>query len=342
MKRGLLLINLGTPDAPTTSGVRRYLAQFLMDERVVDLPYWRRWLLVHGVILRVRPSKSAHAYQQIWTERGSPLLFHSQDLTMAVARSLGEDFEVALGMRYGNPSIPSALAQLRERGVTEIVVLPLYPQYAASSTSSSLAEVYKDLRAHWDVMPVRVVPAFFDHPRMLELFAAHARPIVSANRVDHVLFSFHGLPERQIRRGDPRGAHCLASPGCCDRITAVNSGCYRAQSFATARGLAERLELPKDRYSVTFQSRLGRTKWIEPYTDVVLPELARRGVKRIAVLCPSFVADCLETLEEIALRARAQFKAEGGEELYLVPSLNSDPEWVDVVVELARTPLTAR
>jgi protoporphyrin/coproporphyrin ferrochelatase len=335
-KKGLLLVNLGTPDAPEAGPVRRYLREFLSDPRVLDIHPVGRWLLLNLVILPVRPARSAEAYRKIWMKEGSPLLVHSRALAAAVAGRLAGEYEVELAMRYGHPSLPEAVKALRERGVREFIVLPLYPQEATSSTSSTLARAYEVLAEPWDVASVRVVPAFHDHPGFLDAFAQVARPVIAEARAEHVLFSYHGLPERHMRKSDPTGRHCLASAGCCDVLTEVNRHCYRAQCFATTRALVERLELPAGGYSVSFQSRLGRTPWIKPYTDVVLPELAAQGVKRLAVMCPAFVADCLETLEEVGLRAREQFLACGGESLTLVPSLNAHPAWVDAVVRLAR------
>lgn len=336
-RRGLLLVNLGTPDAPRTPEVRRYLREFLSDPRVLDIPALGRWALLNLIILPFRPAKSAEAYRKIWRAEGSPLLHHSRALEAAVRSALAGELEVELAMRYGNPSIASALERLEARGVSELTVFPLYPQYASSSTGSSLEAVYEQVGRAWNVQPLHVVPAFYDHPGFLDAFAEVGRPVVEEVQADHVLFSFHGLPERQVLKSDTSGGkHCLQSAGCCDRIGEANRFCYRAQCFATARGVAERLGLPKEKYTVSFQSRLGRTPWIKPYTDVVLPELAEKGVKRLAVFCPAFVADCLETLEEIGIRAEAQFKGAGGEALKLVPSLNASPLWVKTVVDLAR------
>jgi ferrochelatase len=333
---GLLLINLGSPDEPTTPAVRRYLREFLSDPRVIDINPLGRAVLLHAVILPFRPARSAAAYQKVWQEDGSPLLAHSHALAAAVQGRLGDGWKVELAMRYGSPSIASALERLRAAGAGDIVVLPLYPQYAASSTGSSLEEVFRVAGAEWVVPNLKVVPPFYDDAGYLDAFAAVGRPVLAADRYDHVLFSFHGLPERQVRKTDPSGTHCLAEDGCCDAIGPKNRDCYRAQSYATARALAARLGLSGDGYSVSFQSRLGRTPWIRPYTDIVLPELAQAGKKRVAVFCPAFVADCLETLEEIGIRAREQWAELGGERLTLVPSLNSAPEWVDAVVNLVR------
>ena len=326
MATGLLLINLGTPDAPTTPAVRRYLREFLSDPRVIDINPIGRALLLNLIILPFRPAKSAAAYQKIWdAETGSPLLSHSKALAAGVAARLGEGWKVELAMRYGHPSIADALERLR--GCERIVVLPLYPQYAASSTSTSVARVMELATAAWDVAPLEIVPAFYAEPRFIAAFAAVARPVLAEARPDHVLFSFHGLPERQIRKsGD---AKCLASPTCCDRDPPPT--CYRAQCFATARALAKELAITDS--TVCFQSRLGRTPWITPHTDVVIDQLAKTH-KRLAVFCPAFVADCLETLEEIGMRAKEQWLAAGGEELVLVPSLNATPAWVDAVCAL--------
>ena len=329
MPTGLLLINLGTPDAPTTPAVRRYLREFLSDPRVLDIGAVGRALLLNVIILPTRPGKSAHAYRQIWdAERGSPLLAHSKDLARGVAQALGDDWHVELAMRYGAPSIASGLEALR--GCDRIVAMPLYPQHAASSTSTTNARVMELASASWDVAALDLVPAFHDDPAFIDAWVEVARPALDAANADHVLFSFHGLPERQIKKsGD---AACLTT-GCCDRATTPRT-CYRAQCYATARALASRLAIASS--TVCFQSRLGRTPWITPHTDVVLDELAAKGVKRLAVMCPAFVADCLETLEEIGLRARAQFKAAGGDELVLVPSLNATPKWIDAVAAIAR------
>lgn len=331
---GLLLINLGTPDAPTTPAVRRYLRQFLSDPRVIDVSAVGRALLLHLVILPFRPAKSAAAYRKIWGERGSPLLYHSVDLTEKVRAALGRGWAVELGMRYGAPSIEAAFDRLLAAGVDRVVAFPLYPQYSAASTGSSIEELYRIASRRWVVPPITTVPDFYDHPGFIAAFAAVGAPVVAAERPDHVLFSFHGLPERHMTKAT--GGNCFASAGCCDAIGPANRSCYRAQCFATARALAAKLGLGADAWSVSFQSRLGRTPWIRPYTDVVLPELAKAGKRRVVVFCPAFVADCLETLEEIGLRATESFREAGGEALALVPSLNATPAWVEAVVELAR------
>ena len=260
---------------------------------------------------------------------------HGLDLAAAVRARLGADWAVELGMRYQRPSIASALEKLRAAGADSVVVFPLYPQYSSSSTGSSAEEVFRVVSRAWVTPSLAFVEPFYDDAGFIDAFAAQGAPVIAAQRPDHVLMSFHGLPERHMRKADATGAHCLASVGCCDRIVAANRHCYRAQCFATARALAARLQLADGTWSVSFQSRLGRTPWIRPYTDVVLPELAAAGKKRVAVFCPAFVADCLETLEEIGIRARRDFTAAGGESLTLVPSLNASPRWVEAVAALA-------
>ena len=330
---GILLINLGTPDAPRAPEVRRYLRQFLHDPRVVDIHPLARFLLVEALILPFRPAKSAAAYQKIWRPEGSPLLLESRALEAKLrARFPGVPLE--LGMRYGAPSLGAALERLHARGARRLFVAPLYPQYSSSATGSSLEEVFTQLGRRDAVPAVSTLPPFYADPGFLDAFAARGREVIAREKPDHVLFSFHGLPERQIRKADHSGAHCLAASNCCDAIGAANSDCYRAQSFATARGLAARLDLEAGGYTICFQSRLGRTPWIRPYTDLVIPELAQAGKKRLVVFCPAFVADCLETLEEIAIRAREQFLGCGGESLALVPSLNASEEWVSALAAL--------
>ena len=332
---GVLLVNLGTPDAPQAAEVRRYLREFLSDPRVLDISALGRWLLLNLIILPTRPAKSAAAYRKIWGADGSPLLSHSRALCEQVRAALPE-LQVELAMRYGNPSIRAGLTALRDRGCDRIVVFPLYPQYAASSTGSTVEAVYREAAGLWNTPYLSVVPPFFDEPGFIAAFAEVGAPVLAEFKPDHVLYSFHGLPERHMHKSDVSGTHCLRSPDCCATIVAANRHCYRAQCYATAAALTARLGLAPGTSSVSFQSRLGRAVWIRPYTDIVLPELARRGVKRVAVFCPAFVADCLETLEEIGIRAEEDFKAAGGEALRLVPSLNAHPAWVRAAAELVR------
>lgn len=332
---GVLLVNLGTPDAPRAPEVRRYLREFLSDPRVLDIPAPARWLLLHLVILPFRPARSAAAYRRVWRPDGSPLLHHSRRLAEALRGAL-PDCEVELGMRYGEPSLARGLQALRQRGCDRIVVVPLYPQYAASTTGSTLDALYRAAAPAWNTPFFTVVPPFYDHPAFIDALAAVGAPVLDEFAPDHVLFSFHGLPERHLRKGDPTGAHCLRTPDCCDAVGVANRTCYRAQCFATARLLRRRLGLKEADTSIGFQSRLGRAAWIRPYTESEVVELARRGVRRLAVFCPAFVADCLETLEEIGIRAAESFVAAGGEALRLVPALNDHPAWVAALAAIIR------
>jgi ferrochelatase len=334
---GVLLSNLGTPDAPRTREVRTYLREFLGDPYVLSMAAPLRWMLLNLVILPRRPRKSAEAYAKIWTEEGSPLLVNSLALTRGVQAELGEEIPVELGMRYGTPSLGEALDRLAERGAERLAVLPLYPQYATSSTATSINRVTELLGERWTREDVRFLEWFHEDPGFLEASVEVARPVLERSRPDHVLFSFHGLPENQLRPLDASGSHCLRREDCCATLEQVNRRCYRAQSYATARDLVRGLALPEGSWSVAFQSRLGRTPWIRPYTDEVLVELAGKGVKRLVVLEPSFTADCLETLEEIGMRGASLWRESGGSELLLVPCVNSEPGWVDAVADRIRS-----
>lgn len=334
-KTGVLLLNLGTPDAPTTSAVRRYLRQFLSDPRVIDINPLGRALLLNLFILPFRPAKSAEAYRQIWTEAGSPLLLHTRKLADKLQQHLDEEVVVRFAMRYQNPSMEAVLERFMQDAVERLIVVPLYPQYASSSTGSCLEELYRVCAGKWNVPHLSVVPAFYDHPAFVDALTTVTREhLDDLADWDHFLISFHGLPERQVVKCDVSGAHCLKSADCCDTVTDAARYCYRAQSFATARALTAALGITEDRYTVAFQSRLGRTPWIKPYTDHVLEDLPKKGVKRLAVMIPSFTADCLETLEEIDIRGRESFLGAGGTDYTMVPSLNSHDAWVGAVATL--------
>lgn len=321
---GIYLINLGTPDAPTTEAVGRYLREFLSDPLVIDIPAFQRWLLVNAIIVPFRSPKSAAAYRKIWSAFGSPLLAHGRNLTWKLEEQLGDNYKVVLGMRYGSPSIAQGLLDLADMDLERIIVVPLYPQMAAASYESTRLKVNGLARAIELKVPVDFVPAFYDKDGFLAPFANTIDAVVKAQQPDHVLFSYHGLPVRQIKRMHPE--HCLLANDCCERITDANRDCYRAQCVATTRSLVSRLNLTS--HSMSFQSRLGRNAWIEPNTETELVRLAKAGVKKIAVACPAFVSDCLETLEEISIRAKELFLAHGGEDLRLVPSLNDRLDWV--------------
>jgi ferrochelatase len=333
---GVLLVNLGTPEAPTTQAVRTYLREFLSDERVIDIPSAARWLLLEAVILPRRPAQSAAAYRKVWTAEGSPLLVHGRALATGVQRELGPAFRVELAMRYRQPSIESAVEALLRAGASRLVAMPLYPHATSSSTGSSIEELFRVLSKRWDVPPISIVPDFHADEGFLGASQEVAAAALDGFGADHLLFSFHGLPERHIRKSDVRAHGCLDRASCCDVAVATNRGCYRAQCHATARALAQRLALAHGAWSVAFQSRLGRTPWIRPYTDLRVRELAQSGTRRLAVIDAGFVADCLETLEEIGIRAREDFRAHGGEDLRLVPCLNAHPTWVRAAANLVR------
>jgi ferrochelatase len=338
---GLVLLNLGTPDSHQVSDVRKYLAEFLMDPLVIDIPFVARLALIYGIILPLRPKKSAAAYKKIWTERGSPLLFHLVDLGEKVSKNLNSEFQVEIAMRYGKPTLESAMKNLAKSGAKKIKILPLYPQYSLAATESSIVkakEIAKELKV---LDRLEIFPAFYNDKLFIDSFVEVTQKALAEFKHDYILFSFHGLPERHIKKTE-RGnkTTCFASADCCEKINEENRDCYRAQSFASAHAIAEKLGLTKadygKKYSVSFQSRLGRTPWIKPYTDLVFGDLVNQGVKRLAVVCPSFVADCLETVEEIEIRGKESFISLGGEALKLVPSLNSSESWVKAVSEYAR------
>ena len=336
---GVLLVNLGTPDSPEPEAVGRYLKSLLMDKYVIDLPYPLRWGLVNLLIVPRRKHTSAHAYKEIWTERGSPLSFHSKDFTSLVAENLGPKYRVELAMACSSPSIPDGLSALKSAGCDPIVVLPLFPQFAESTTVSAVEQTQEQARRigyHGDLV---FMPAFYADPGYIGASAALIQEVWERERPEHLLLSFHGLPERQIKRCDrsPNRDHCLSSASCCEKMVSANRDCYRAQCFSTARSIAHELGLPDSAYTVSFQSRLGRAAWIGPETDTVLRDLAGAlGIRRLAVACPSFTADCLETIEEIGIRGEETFRLAGGDALYRIPCLNSDPRWVSAAAEFIR------
>lgn len=332
---GLLLINLGTPDSPSEGDVRRYLKEFLSDPRVLDGPAWRRKLILNLFILPSRPKESAKAYRSIWTEDGSPILVHSRSLLDKVRNRLPAGTPVELGMRYGNPSIREGIEKLTAAGARRLILFPMYPQYSEATTGSCLTEAHRVLGSMSRSLPLAEVPPFYDHPAWLMPLASRARPLLDGAPSGKVFLSFHGLPERQVRAADPGGATCLATEDCCDSIRPENARCYRAQCFATARELTRILDLPRDRVVTCFQSRLGRVPWIRPYTDEMLALHARGGGDAV-VLSPSFVADCLETLEELGIRGAETWSDAGGNRLTLAPCVNDDDLWADGVLTLVR------
>lgn len=333
---GVLLINLGTPDAPTPQAVGSYLREFLMDGFVIDVPKPLRWFLVNVMIVPRRKVQSAGAYQKVQLPGGSPLLVYTRELAEQLAARLATDddrYVVEYAMRYGNPSIASSLAKLHSDDVSRIIVLPLYPQYAESSFETAVVETKRVAQQLGWADRLSFFPPFYHRPEFIDACARRIAADSEKHSPEHIVFSFHSLPERHLKRLDATGERCLVKSTCCDQVSAANHNCYRAQCMFTARAIAAQLGLKEDAYSVSFQSRLGRAKWLGPTTEDVLRDLARRGVKRVAVSCPSFVADCLETVEEMGIRGRETFLGAGGEELRLIPSLNADPFWVEAVAD---------
>jgi protoporphyrin/coproporphyrin ferrochelatase len=337
MHTAVLLINLGTPDNPSTPAVRKYLTEFLNDRRVIDISALGRFLLVNLFIVPFRSGRSARLYRQIWTERGSPLLFHSVDLKNKLQAKLGAGYHVELAMRYQRPDIKSALENIRKQKPGRIVVVPLYPQYASSSTGSTIEKVFREIGS-WEVLPeMRVISNFHDDADVIGCFAEQGRKF-DLSAYDHILFSYHGLPERQIKKASAHyGDNSCYLGSCCETQTEKNKFCYRANCFKTTQLLAEQLQLPKDRYTICFQSRLGRSEWIKPYTDEVLRQRAALGNKKLLVFAPAFVADCLETIHEIGAEYHEAFRSYGGELVHLVPSLNSSDTWVAALARKVTT-----
>lgn len=333
---GVLLLQLGTPDSTSTRDVRRYLREFLSDPRVLDMPAPLRWLLLRAVILPFRPRRSAEQYAKIWTEEDSPLTVNTEALRDRLADRLGDAAVVEYGMRYGNPPISAAVDRLLEQVVTRIVLVPLFPQYSSAAFGSALEKALAELGGRITVPAVTTTAPFYDHPGFVRAVAEVAMPLLSDFEPDHILFSYHGLPQSQVRRADDSGSWCLASDGCCDAVGSRNRFCYRAHCFSTTAAVADRLGLAAGSFSTSFQSRLAGQRWITPYTDKRLAELHEAGARRIAVLTPSFVADCLETLEEIGIRLRAQWEQTGGDELLLVPCVNDSPVWVAALADMVR------
>jgi ferrochelatase len=329
---GVILMNLGTPDRPDPASVGRYLREFLMDELVIDIPAPLRALLVHGLIVPRRKYASAALYQKIWTERGSPLLVHLEDLVQKVQSQLGASYVVRGAMRYGNPNLQTVTDELRARGIRRWIALPLYPNYSLAATESS----FRALRATQGDAELRIIPEFYSKREFMDPLVQSIAKYWNSREYDFLLFSYHGLPERQVRKTETTAGHCLAQKNCCENFETHAPRCYRAQSFWISREVARLLGIPRDRHATAFQSRLGRTPWIQPYSDTFYEEIPKKGVKRLLVACPSFVADCLETLEEVQIRGEEQFRESGGDKLTLVPCLNSDDAWAQGVSALIR------
>lgn len=327
-KRAVLLVNLGSPDSTSVPDVRRYLREFLGDDRVLDMNPALRWILLEGIILRTRPKKSAHAYAQVWTKDGSPLVVTSRSVRDKLAATLGAATPVYLAMRYGNPSIASVIARIAADGVEEILLFPQYPHYAMSSWETVVVKVFEEVAKQASRLRVQTVQPFYDDDDYIRAMHTVAAPYL-AQPHDHVLFSYHGLPERHMRIADSSHAHCLTVADCCNTCSPAHATCYRAQIVKTTQAFARVAGLAPDRHSISFQSRLVGEPWLRPFTDKELVRLPAEGKKRLLVLCPAFVADCLETLEEIAMQGRETFLAAGGESFTQIPCLNDHRAYID-------------
>jgi len=327
--KGALLINLGSPDSPNPKDVRRYLGEFLMDERVIDLPKPLRTFLVKGIILNTRPKKSAKAYKKIWWEEGSPLIILSKRLQEAVQKKVS--VPMGLAMRYGSPSIEDGLAELVKQGVDEIMLIPLYPQFAMATTETILVLAEEIRKEKYPNLEFTVLPPFYNHPDYIKVLSESIQEDLKDKEWEHLLFSYHGVPERHIRKSDITKSHCKIDKSCCQTASKAHQYCYRHQCFETTRRVAEYLELKEGSYSTSFQSRLGVDPWLQPYTDQTVARFAKKGVKNMAIVTPAFVSDCLETLEEIGMEAVEDFEEKGGEELHVIPCINTRTDWVNVM-----------
>lgn len=332
--KAVLLVNLGSPDNPDVSSVRRYLNEFLMDPYVIQLPWILRRLIVGLFILPFRPKASAHAYQSVWTDEGSPLIALSMKLLKAVQAH--SDLPVRMAMRYGNPSIESQILEIsRIEGISELFLVPLYPHYAQSTILTTISEAERVLKKHKLDLNLKVIKPFYDEPSYIDALVKSTESWIGKDAdYEHVLFSYHGLPEQHITDTDPTGSHCLKVDNCCNTTSPAHATCYRHQVLRTTECFVAETGLKPDQYTIAFQSRLGRQQWLEPSTENTLIKLAQSGVKNLLVMCPAFVSDCLETLEEIELQGTETFKEHGGESLTLIPCLNDSPLWVENLTKM--------
>ena len=327
--KGALLINLGSPDSPDPRDVKRYLGEFLMDERVIDTSRALRTFLVKGIILNTRPKKSAKAYKKIWWEEGSPLIVLSKRLQKSVQKKIS--IPVELAMRYGNPSIEEGIRNLVNQGVNEVILIPLYPQFAMATTETILVLAEEIRSQNHPNLSFTVLPPFYNHPDYIRVLSESIQENLKDKEWEHLLFSYHGIPERHIRKSDVTKSHCKIDKSCCQTSSKAHKYCYRHQCYETTRQVAEYLELKEGTFSTSFQSRLGLDPWLRPYTDQTVAKFAKKGLKKMAIATPAFVSDCLETLEEIGMEAAEDFEEKGGEKLYVIPCINDRPDWVNVL-----------
>jgi len=328
--KGVLLVNLGSPDSTDTNDVRDYLDEFLMDERVIDLPKWFRTFLVKGIILKTRPKKSAKAYRKIWWKEGSPLIVLSEHLQDKVQKKVS--VPVALAMRYGNPSIKKGLEDLKAQGVNEVLLVPLYPQFAMATTETILVLAEQLQKVHFPEMELTALPPFYNHPDYIRVLATSIQEALQGKNWEHLLFSYHGVPERHIRKSDVTKSHCKMDGKCCFTDSPAHAYCYRHQCEMTTQKVADYLELKEGSYSSSFQSRVSILgSWLKPYTDKTVEEFAKKGTQELAIATPAFVSDCLETLEEIGMEAAEDFEDNGGKKLHVIPCINDREDWVNVL-----------
>ncbi|MGV8947423.1 MAG: ferrochelatase [Lutibacter sp.] len=328
--KGALLINLGSPNSTSVKDVRNYLDEFLMDKRVIDVPYLLRAFLVKGIILNTRPKKSAEAYKKIWWDEGSPLIVISERLHKKVQKNT--DIPVELAMRYGNPSIKSGIEKLAKQGVTEILLIPLYPQFAMATTETIEVLANEIVKKQFPNFKLTSVPAFYNKPDYIEVLSESIQNELTRLKPEHLLFSYHGVPERHIKKSDITKSHCKIDGSCCNTPSPAHEFCYRHQCYETTKQVAEKLNLKEGSYSTSFQSRLGNDPWLQPYTSQTIDDFATNNLKKLAVVTPAFVADCLETLEEIGMEAKHSFMEKGGEEFNVIPCLNDNDKWVATLV----------
>jgi len=329
--KGILLVNLGSPDSPEPKDVKKYLGEFLMDKRVIDVPLWARLLLVKGIILNTRPKASAAAYKKIWWEEGSPLIVLSERLQQKTQQQVNHP--IALAMRYGSMTIKNGLQELVDKGVDEVLVIPLYPQFAMATTETIVVLAEELRQKYFPNLKMTSLPAFYNNPDYIEVLSNSIQESLKNKTYDHLLFSYHGVPERHIRKGDITKSHCKIDGTCCATASKAHQFCYRHQCYEVTRLVAEKLQLNEGAYSTSFQSRLGFDPWLQPYTDRTIERLGKEGVKNMAIVTPAFVSDCLETLEEIAMEGKEIFQEMGGEGFVTIPCLNDDDAWVALLAK---------
>ena len=325
MKKGVLLVNLGSPESPNPKDVKTYLGEFLMDERVIDVPLWARTLIVKGIILNTRPKASAAAYKKIWWEEGSPLIVISERLKAKIQKKV--EIPIHLAMRYGSMTIKKGLQELVHKGVEEVFLIPLYPQFAMATTETILVLAEEIRKSHFPDLRIESLPAFYNNPDYIEVLSSSISTHLKEKEYEHLLFSYHGVPERHIRKSDVTKSHCKIDGSCCVTPSKAHQFCYRHQCFEVTRLVSEKLGLKDGTYSTSFQSRLGFDPWLQPYTDRTIERMGKQGVKNMAIITPAFVSDCLETLEEIAMEGKEIFHEMGGQNFTTIPCLNDDDNW---------------